>query len=204
VLVWSVDSTGHPSERYRRTDFANRGPFGFSFDRHATMLIALFVGGGIEPVDGKPQLVGAAGSYRINDDGSLTPITAAESDHQVDTCWLVNNGRYAYGANYTSGTVSSFRIGRDGSLTLLQAVAGRADHPGNLQGSTPLDMRTSPDGQFLYLVLPGSGKVAAWRIAADGHLDKLGEYAGLPQTVDGDSAPFDFSPLGSPAGIEVL
>jgi len=100
--------------------------------------------------------------------------------------------------------VSSFRIGHDGSLSLLHEVAGRTDHPGNVQGSTPLDIRTSPDGRFLYLVLPGSGKVAAWRIAADGQLAKLGEYGGLPQTVDGDSAPYDFSPLGSPAGIDVL
>jgi 6-phosphogluconolactonase len=204
VLVWSIDSTGRPSAQYRRTDFDNRGPFGFSFDRHGNLLIAQFVGGGIEQVGGKPQLVGAAGSYRINHDGSLTPITTAASDHQLDTCWLVNNGRYAYGANYTSGTVSSFRIGPDGSLTMLQAAAGRTDHPGNVQGSTPLDIRTSPDGRFLYLVLPGSGKVAAWRIAGDGHLAKLGEYAGLPQTVNGDSAPSDFSPLGSPAGIDVL
>jgi 6-phosphogluconolactonase (cycloisomerase 2 family) len=109
--------------------------------------------------------VGAAGSYRISHDRSFTPITTAESDHQLDTCWLDNNGRYAYGANYTSGTVSSFRIGRDGSLSLLQAEG---------------------------------------RIATDGHLVELDEYAGLPQTVDGDSAPSDFSPLGSPAGIDVL
>jgi len=47
-------------------------------------------------------------------------------------------------------------------------------------------------------------QVAAWRITGDGHLAKLGEYAGLPQTISGDSAPSDFSPLGSPAGIDVL
>jgi 6-phosphogluconolactonase (cycloisomerase 2 family) len=204
ILVFDVRADGRPSSSFRRTDLANRGPFGFSFDRHGNLLVALFVGGGIEPVAGVDQIVGAAGSYRINRDGSLTANTVASNDHQLDTCWLVNNGRYAYGANYSSGTVSSWRIAADGSLELLESVAGTTENPGNVQGTTPLDMRTSPDGRFLYVVLPGSGKVAAWSIGADGRLTKLGEYAGLPQTVNGDHAPSDFSALGSPAGIEAL
>jgi 6-phosphogluconolactonase len=162
--------------------------------------VALFVGGGLEDVGGMTTLAGAAASYRIEADGRLTAISAAVSDHQIDTCWLVTNGPYAYGANYTSGTISSFHVGADGSLTLLEPAAGVTDQ----QGSTPLDLRASPDGRYLYLVERGSGKVGAWRIEADGGLAKLGEYAGLPKTVDGDHAPFDFSALGSPAGIDVL
>ena len=102
------------------------------------------------------------------------------------------------------GTVSSYAIGEDGGLTLLESVAGETEHPENIQGSTPLDARISQDGRYLYVVLPGSGKVAGWRIMDDGKLAKLGEYAGLPQTVNGDHAPFDFSALGSPAGIEAI
>jgi 6-phosphogluconolactonase len=204
VLVFDVGEDGRPSESYVQTDFANRGPFGFSFDRRGNLLVAQFIGGGVEEIGGVETLAGAAGSYRIEDDGRLTPITAAVSDHQIDTCWLVNNGRYAYGSNYTSGTISSFRVGRDGSLTLLESVAGTTDPPGNQQGTTPLDLRTSPDGRHLYLVEPGAGKVGAWRIERDGALTKLGEFPGLPQTVDGDHAPSDFSALGSPAGIDVL
>jgi len=203
VLVWDVNQHGRPSATYTRTDFNNRGPFGFSFDRRGNLLVALFVGGPVEMAGGVETITGAAGSYRINHDGTLTAITEAEADHQVDTCWLVNNGHYAYGANYTSGTVSSFRVHADGRLTLLNPTAGVTDHPGNQQGSTPLDLRTSPDGRFLYLVEPGAGKVGAWRINADGSLTKLGEFPGLPKTVSGDHAPFDFSALGSPAGIDV-
>jgi 6-phosphogluconolactonase len=103
----------------------------------------------------------------------------------VDTCWLVNNGRYAFGANYSSGTVSSYRIGPNGALTLLNPVAGTTEHPGNVQGSTPLDSRVSPDGKFLSVVLPGSGKVAGWQIRDDGSLRKVGVG-------------------GSPAGIAVV
>lgn len=59
-------------------------------------------------------------------------------------------------------------------------------HLANSQGSTPLDEGASPDGRYLYLVLPGSGRVAAWQIRADGSLRKIGEFAGLPRTVNGD------------------
>lgn len=87
---------------------------------------------------------------------------------------------------------------------MLHAVAGTTESAGTSQprGSTPLDLRTTPDGRFLYNVLPGAGKVAAWRIDADGSLTPLGEYAGLPQTVNGDQAPFSFGAGGSPAGID--
>ena len=196
VLVFSVGRDGLPSTTFTQTNLDNRGPFGFSFDQRGNLLTSLFVGG--------PNGTAAAGSFRINGNGSLTGVTPVVPNTQLDTCWLENNGRYAYGSNYGSGTISSYRIGNDGSLTLLQAIAGTTEHPGNEQGTTPLDLGVSPNGQFLYNVLPGSGKIAGWRINSNGSLTKLGEFGGLPQTVNGDHAPFDFSALGSPAGIAVL
>lgn len=195
VLVFAVGRDGRPSPGYSRTDLNNGGPFGFSFDRHGNLLTALFVGG--------PDLTGSAGSFRINGDGTLSPITPLVDNTQLDTCWLENNGRYAYGANYTSGTISSYRIGADGSLTLLDPRAGLTDPSGKSQGSTPLDLGISTNGRFLYNVLPGSGAVGGWRINADGSLSKIGEFGGLPDTVEGDHAPFEFGPGGSPAGIAV-
>ena len=195
VLVFDVNGDGRPSETFKQTNLENRGPFGFSFDRSGNLLIALFVGG--------PEGTAAAGSYRINSDGSLAQISLVP-DTQLDTCWLENNGEYAWSANYTSGTISSFRIGKDGGLTLLEKEAGATDKPAKKQGSTPLDLGISPDGRFLYNVLPGSGKVAGWRIHDDGRLEKIGEFPGLPQTVDGDHAPSEFGSGGSPAGIAVL
>ncbi len=195
VLVFSVGSDGRPSTTFTRTDLNNHGPFGFSFDNNGNLLIALFVGG--------PNLTGAAGSFRINANGSLTPLSRLVPNTQLDTCWLENNGRYAYGANYSSNTISSYRIRANGRLDLLAAVAGTTEGNGYTQGSTPLDLRTSPDGQFLYNVLPGSGKVAGWCINENGSLTKIGEFPGLPRTVNGDMAPFDFSALGSPAGIDI-
>jgi len=197
VLVFDVGKNGTPSQIGGETDLNNHGPFGFSFDRAGNALFALFVGG--------PPLTAAAGSFRINNDGTLTGITPDVINTQLDTCWLENNGLYAYGANYSSGTISSYTISGDGHLTLLAAVAGTTNPGPTIQGSTPLDIRVSPNGQFLYDVLPGTGKVAAWAINSNGSLTKIGEYAGLPSTVNGDAAPEErFGPGGSPAGIDVI
>jgi 6-phosphogluconolactonase (cycloisomerase 2 family) len=197
VLVFSVDASGRPSASFTQTNLSNLGPFGFSFDGRGKLLVALFVGG--------PSLTGAAGSFGINPDGTLTPITPVVPNGRLATGRLENNGRYAFASNYTSGDLSSYTIGPGGSLTLLQSVAGStANVPFKVQGSTPVDLGISPNGRFLYVVLPGSGKVAGWRINADGSLTKLDEFGGLPETVNGDSAPFEFGPGGSPAGIAVL
>jgi 6-phosphogluconolactonase len=200
VLVFNVNDSGLPSSTFKQTNLNNRGPFGFSFDKNGKLLTSLFVGG--------PGLTAAAGSFKINANGSLTAITAVVPDTQLDSCWIENNGKYAWTANYTSGTISTYRIGDNGSLTLTQAVAASAfDQPGGggkVQGATPLDLRVSPNGQYLYNVLPGSGALAAFRVLGTGGLVKLGEFGGLPDTVNGDSAPNEFGPGGSPAGVDVL
>ncbi|MCC5639300.1 beta-propeller fold lactonase family protein [Nostoc sp. CHAB 5844] len=199
ILVFNVERNGLPSIYPTQTNLNNLGPFGFSFDRFGHLLVSLFVGG--------PNLTGSAGSFRITQSGGLIPITPNVPNTQIDTCWLENNGRYAFGANYSSGTISSYRIGYDGSLKLLAAVAGITDDlpgpPGKVQGSTPLDIGISTNGRFLYNVLPGSGAIAGWRINSDGSLTKIGEFGGLPDAVNGDMAPFEFGPGGSPAGIAV-
>lgn len=218
VLVFSVGRDGRPSDDFIQTDLDNHGPFGFSFDRHGNLIIALFLG------SGPPGFTAAVGSFNPNADGTLIGITPDVLNGQFDTCWVENNGKYAYTANYTSGNVSSYSIGNNGRLSLLKAMAGftSAPVPPKTQGSTPLDIRVTDDGRFLYDVLPGSGKVAGWRINNDdGSLTKLGEEfpitiksGGVPRLLDtfnGDVAQCEvspgvfknceFGPGGSPAGI---
>jgi hypothetical protein len=131
----------------------------------------------------------AAGSYRIDLDGSLTANTVASRDHQLDTCWLVQQR-----------TLCLWReVGARTQVTRRRQLPVRGDPAARVGGRQ--DGRSwqpsGKHGHFLYLVEPGSGKVGAWRIAADGRLVKLGEYPGRPQTVDGDQAPADFTTLGS-------
>jgi 6-phosphogluconolactonase (cycloisomerase 2 family) len=210
VLVFGVDHDGRPTDDFEQTDLDNTGPFGFSFDRQGHLLIALFLGG--PPVPGGSP-TGAIASFRIKVEGSLTGITVAALDFQLDTCWFENNGKYGYSANYTSGTISSFRIDNRGGVRLLDRKAGITDPGQNRQGSTPLDIRVVD--QFVYDVLPGTGKVAGWRIKDDGSLDKIGEFPitilvggseRLLKTINGDVAmcgdqPCEFGPGASPAGI---
>jgi len=222
VLVFGIGDDGRPTDLFERSDLDNIGPFGFSFDSQGHLLIAVFLTG--TPVAGGVPTAGVA-SFQIKEDGSLTGITVSALNFQLDSCWFENDGRYGYSANYTSGTISSFSIGADGSLRLLDRKAGVTDElpggsvPGqNRQGSTPLDIRVVD--QFVYDVLPGSGKVAAWQINEDGSLDKIGEFpitilaggnARLLKTINGDVAmcevsrgtlkPCEFGPGASPAGI---
>ncbi len=198
VLVFNIDNRGVPSKNFVQTDFDNRGPFGFSFDGNGNLLVSLFIGG--------ENFTSAVGSYRINSNGSLAPITPlVQVGEELDLCWLENNGRFAYGSNFGTGVISSFTIGSDGSLALLDAQAGLTQPTANSQGSTPIDLGISREGDFLYAVLPGSGAVAAWSINSDGSLTSIGEFAdNLDATIDGDQAEFDFSPGASPAGIAVF
>ncbi|MCR6489803.1 hypothetical protein M8542_44025 [Amycolatopsis sp. OK19-0408] len=46
VLTSTVDAGGRPGKDFVRTDFANRGPFGFDFDKRGNVEVAEFVGGG--------------------------------------------------------------------------------------------------------------------------------------------------------------
>jgi 6-phosphogluconolactonase (cycloisomerase 2 family) len=214
VLVFDVDSAGRPSEDFVQTELDNDGPFGFSFDEDGNLITSLFVGG---PEDETPR-TSAVGSFEINDDNTLTPITRSLLNGQLDTCWIENNGEFAFSANYGSSTVSSYRINDDGSLELLEGVAGEADDlpgtdddpagdtvtGGQPQGATPLDIRVTPNGDFLYNILPGSGTVAGWQINDDGSLTKIGEFGGVGKTIAGDVAPKEFGTGDSPAGIAAV
>ena len=80
ILVFGVGRDGRPSTQFTRTDLANRGPFGFSFDRRGNLLVALFVGGGVE----NGAITGAAGLLPDRarrpadaDHGRLAPTTSS-------------------------------------------------------------------------------------------------------------------------------
>jgi 6-phosphogluconolactonase len=189
ILIFNLDNRGLPGAAPVVYEGDNNGPFGFDFDKRGNLLVADFVGG--------PELTGAASSYKINPDGSLTVISNNVADGQIDTCWLVTNGNYAYGSNFGTDNISSWVVGDDGSLTLLAAEAAHTD----AEVTFPLDLAVTPNGKFLYLVQPGNGKVGMWAINDDGSLTSLGAAAGLEPTADTEP-PVYFTHLGgSPAGI---
>lgn len=193
ILVFNVNNQGLPSSAPVVYEGNNNGPFGFDFDDDGNLLVADFVGG--PEING--GLTGAASSYEINDDGSLAVISNNVADNQIDTCWLVTNGKYAYGSNFGTDNISSWTVGDDGELTLLAGSAAATVGAGVF----PLDLQVTPNGKFLYLVQPGNGKVGMWAVNADGSLTSLGAASGLEPTPATEPAEYFTHTGGSPAGI---
>ncbi len=126
----------------------------------------------------------AVSSYRLSANGRLTGISRSVRNQQTDGCWVVitKNGRYAYIANFGSGTISSYRVSGNGDLTL---IAGNDEFLGAT--SQPVDLALSADSRFLYLLLRGTGAVAAFRVRNDGSLQALGQVTGGLPVADGAS-----------------
>ena len=117
----------------------------------------------------------AATSYQLNQGGGLSVLSGSVANGQTDVCWVVisKDGRYAYTANFGSGTISSYRFDAAGTLSLINGSAA-------FLGATsqPVDLALSADGRYLYQLLRGLGAVAAFRIEANGGLTSLGTLTG--------------------------
>ncbi|MCB0178865.1 MAG: beta-propeller fold lactonase family protein [Anaerolineae bacterium] len=179
IHVFTVDGNGLPSAQPVTTDYPDVSvSFGFAFDDLNNLIVAEPFGAGFPP----PGPIGAASSYRIAADGSLTSISDTVSNDQVATCWIAitTNTRFAYSTNNggdgeeEGGTISSYKVGSDGSLSLINGIAGRT-------GDAPVDLAITPSNQYLYNVNAGSGTVSMFKIEQkNGNLIPLGEIAGLP------------------------
>jgi 6-phosphogluconolactonase (cycloisomerase 2 family) len=139
---------------------AGATPFGFAFDGRDRAFVS--------------EAAGSASSYAVDAAGAHV-ISGAVATGQAAPCWLVAtpNGRYAYTANAGGGSISGFTIDRDGGLALASTTTLGT-------GSHPLDESVSADGRFLYVLVDGRHTVAAFQIAADGTLTRVGEAGALP------------------------
>ncbi|MBC7778629.1 MAG: beta-propeller fold lactonase family protein [Proteobacteria bacterium] len=126
----------------------------------------------------------AASSYDSFSDATIKPISRSIPNFQTDSCWVEvsHDQRYAFVANFGSGTISSYRFDASGALTLID---GAAAFLGDM--SQPVDFAQSGDGRFLYLLLRGTGAVAALRIQDGGRLRLLSIVDGGLPVADGAS-----------------
>jgi 6-phosphogluconolactonase len=127
----------------------------------------------------------AASSYAIVD-GSLVPRTSSVGNGRSEICWAVvtPDDRFAFTTNFADGAVSRFAIAADGSLSLEDATAGIA-----VDGMPGLrDEGLSSDGQFLYAIDADGGRIYGWSVDAEGSLEPLGSWDGVPATVAGLAA----------------
>lgn len=137
-------------------------PFSSAFSKEGKLLVVEAFGKG--PIMAAP---GAVTAYDIMMDGSLKPITISADTHQKESCWVAVAGDYAYVTNFASHSITGFKVMADGSLREL-SMDGVTAMTGD--GSFPIDMAVSRDGQRLYALLPGARSLAAYRIGMNGEL----------------------------------
>lgn len=174
IRVYPVDEDGLPSAEPVTAISNGTTPFSFAFSRRGDLLVVEAFGTGEV---GDPN-AGAASSYDVAPDGTLSLVSGSVGNFQTATCWIVVDprGRFAYTTNNASDTVSGYRIGRDGRLALLDG-----DGVSAVTGGAPIDLAVSRGGRFLYVVNALPGTVSAFRIdKSDGSLTPLGEIGGLP------------------------
>jgi 6-phosphogluconolactonase (cycloisomerase 2 family) len=140
-------------------------PFGFALDNQNTLLVSEAGAGG------------GASSYRIGDDGALTPVSSMLMTGQRAACWTVmaKNGRYGYVTNAGTGNISGFAVDQDGSASLLNA-----DGVTGVTGGNPTDAALAINSRFLYVVVNRTNSIAVFAIGADGSLEPLPFLEGTP------------------------
>ena len=172
IDYFSVAANGEAQGPITTTHSSGDRPFGAWLGSDGTIFVV---------ESGLPVLTNAAiSTYTPTTDGALHPITKSEKNQQTDGCWVVvtTDNKYAYTANFVSGTVSSYSVGTDGSVSLID---GSAAFQGN--GSQPVDLAFSSDGKYLYNLLRGYGSVSGHAIEHNGSLANIGEFGrgqGLP------------------------
>jgi len=116
-------------------------------------------------------------SYRVQPDGTLTPVTSSAPTLGAANCWnaFTPDGRFVYTSNAGSATISGFSIGANGTLTPLSGIVVGA----NPSGATNLDITVSSDGKFLYTLNSGNGTIGIFAIQKDGQLTSFGPASGV-------------------------
>src|SRR5437763_4483779 len=128
IYVFELDNDGRASNTPTVTQ--SPGPaipsfFGFNFDKKGDLLATELFGS----ASGVSFNTGALSSFKITNDGHLSPISSHVGDGGTAACWIALepiNGRFAYVANNLSDNISSYTVGNNGAVTLLKAIAAVA------------------------------------------------------------------------------
>ena len=152
-------------------------PYGFAFTSDGTLVVT--------EAFGAEKGAAAASSYAI-EEGSLVVRTSSVGNGRSEICWAVvtPDDRFAFTTNFADGAVSRYAIAADGSLSLDDATAGIS-----VDGKPGLrDEDLSSDGRFLYAIDADGGRIYGWSVDADGALEPIGSWEGVPETVAGLAA----------------
>lgn len=149
---------------------AGTTPFGFAFAAGGQLLVSEAFGG----ADG----LGAASSYAMAGNGTITPISSSVASTQSAPCWLVVANGHAYVTNTKSSTISSYTVAANGALTLDQAngIAASA-------GMGPIDAAAA--GGYLYTLDAKDHAISVYTIGAGGSLTRGADLVGVAPSAVG-------------------
>jgi len=176
IDVFQVDGNGLASTLPRRNASNGIRPFSMAFRDDGRLLV-------VESFNAAPG-ASAVSSYDVRANGSFEVISGSVPNLQTDACWIVitDNGRFAFTANFGSGTISSYRIDPAGQIQLLDDRAAFLS-----LFSQPVDLALSSDSRYLYLLMRGTVGVAAFKVQDKGGLTPLGVTTGGLPVADGAS-----------------
>lgn len=165
ISTYRVGPDGLASQPIRN-ETPGIGPFGFTFMQTNRLLTS--------ENNGQAEGQGAASSFEIQKDATLTAVSGNVRNTQTDTCWIVvtENGKYAYVTNAMSNNISSYRVRPDGTMTLLEPNAGRADELPRPVAIAE-DLTLSENGGYLYARNARDGDIFAFEVQADGTLVEI-------------------------------
>ncbi len=142
-------------------------PFGFAFSANQQLIVS------------EAAAPGAASSYSIAPNGTLTTITGSLVSGQKAPCWVTVVRNTAYVTNAQSNNISAYSIATNGALGLLSnGVSG-------LTGMGATDEDATDDGDFLYVLNARDDSFSYFAINSDGSLTKKGDFPGVPSTAIG-------------------
>ncbi len=177
IDVFRVNRDGSTSALPKREASHGLRPFSLAFRSDNELLVT-------EAFNAAPG-ASAVSSYRVSSSGDLKVISGSVANHQTDACWVVitKDDRYAFVANFGSGTISSYEFTPTGVVSLLDRNAAFLGIT-----SQPVDLDLAAKSRYVYLLLRGTGGVAGFEVQGDGGLARRGPTVtgGLP-VADGAS-----------------
>jgi 6-phosphogluconolactonase (cycloisomerase 2 family) len=196
IEVFAVSHDGMLSAKPVTTTSAGDVPFSFVFDRAGHLLVTEAAKSGVT-------------SYTLRKNGTLDVITPSVESGQQVLCWIARAGRFFYGTNPGSSTISLYTVdgkgkvslgGKDGVIAaaggpeaiaeVAAAAAAAAEDPdaapAEAPGAGPIDLAATADGTLLYVQNTLAGTIEGFRVGPNGELTLVETASqGLPVFADG-------------------
>ncbi|MEU8614040.1 beta-propeller fold lactonase family protein, partial [Actinoplanes sp. NPDC048791] len=172
IEVFAAAHDGMLSAKPVTTASTGDVPFSFVFDQAGHLLVTEAAKSGVT-------------SYTLRRNGTLEVITPSVESGQQVLCWIARAGKFFYGTNPGSSTISLYTVdgkgkvsigGKDGVIAdaggpeaVAAAAAAEQDpdaEPGKAPGAGPIDLAATADGTLLYVqntlagTIAGAGRVA--------------------------------------------